>query len=111
MPIEGIPNSSKHRFCRRCHKWFVPEEGATFLPEATGPRGSLQALRISAIGKASDFQFQCTRCTRVRRITQVIIWLLFLTLIQRGRESFNLIPVPFFPVPFFPLVQVNSCIQ
>jgi len=81
MPVEGFPDPSRHRICRRCRKWFAPEEGSLALPEATGPLGSIRALRATVMGRESDLQFQCHRCTVVRRFTQIAIWSLLVAVI------------------------------
>jgi hypothetical protein len=42
-------------------------------PEITGPVGASQSLRAS-LGDASVLKFQCARCTRIRRVTQIALW-------------------------------------
>ncbi len=81
MAVEGIPDPSRQKICRRCRKWFDLEEGSLVRPAATGPLGSLRALRSNVLGRESDFQFQCHRCTAVRRVTQIVLWSLFLVVI------------------------------
>jgi rubredoxin len=72
MPIEGMPDPQLHRICRRCGKWFEPEEGALMAPEATGPMGAMRAAR--APFDPSLMRFQCTRCTWIRRTTERVLW-------------------------------------
>jgi hypothetical protein len=45
-------------------------------PEATGPFGASQRLRAS-LGDSSVLRFQCSRCTKVRRVTQITFWSAF----------------------------------
>jgi hypothetical protein len=73
MPITGMPDPTRHRICRRCQRWFEPEEGTLEAPEATGPVGASQLLRAS-LGDASVRRFQCARCTKIRRRTQIALW-------------------------------------
>ena len=74
MPVEGMPDTELHRICRRCQKWFFPEEGAYQSPEVTGPLGAMQAAR-AAVGDTSLRRFQCHRCSRIRRNTKLGLWL------------------------------------
>ena len=73
MPIEGMPDTKQHRICRRCQRWFEPDEGTLMTPELTGPVGASQSLRAS-LGDTSVLKFQCARCTRIRRVTQIALW-------------------------------------
>jgi len=72
VPIEGMPDPGVHRICRRCGQWFEAHEGTSMAPEVTGPLGYLRAMRAGIDG--SGMRFQCARCTRVRTLTQRIIW-------------------------------------
>jgi hypothetical protein len=76
MPHEGIPDPSHHKICRRCRSWFEPE-GSLVGPQFYGPFAMLRHLRIIVRGD-KELRFQCRRCTRVRRITQIVIWSLLL---------------------------------
>ena len=62
MPIEGMPDPQIHRICRRCGKWFEPEDGTLVAPEASGPLSVMRAARASF--DPSLLRFQCNRCTR-----------------------------------------------
>jgi len=73
MPITEMPDPARHRICRRCQQWFEPTEGTLEAPEVTGPLGAMHALR-AASGDQSLMRFQCARCTRIRRRTQLAIW-------------------------------------
>ena len=73
MPVEGMPEPSRHRICRRCQRWFEPDEGTMMAPEITGPVGALHSLRAS-LGDKSVLRFQCKRCTKIRQITQIALW-------------------------------------
>ena len=76
MPVD-LPDSSVHKICTRCHRWFDPDEGLMVLPEATGP---VSRLRLAAASIAADeraLRFICRRCLRARRATKAIIWLTF----------------------------------
>lgn len=79
MPVEGLPDPQTHRLCRRCGKWFEPRDGTLMTPEVTGPLGAMHAARASF--DPSLLRFQCSRCTRVRRTTQAVIWGTLLTLV------------------------------
>ena len=72
MPIEGIPDPQIHRICRRCGKWFEPEEGALVAPDGPGPLGAMRAVR--AAFDPSVMRFQCNRCTWVRRTRERVLW-------------------------------------
>lgn len=74
MPIDGVPDPSRHRICRRCQKWFEPVEGRAVSPEVTGPLGAMEALRGAVTGDSSILRFQCNRCSRIRTVTQGVIW-------------------------------------
>jgi hypothetical protein len=78
MPVEGMPDPTVHRICRRCGKWFDPAEGRLMAPEATGPMGMMHAARASFDG--SMLRFQCDRCTRIRRNTERALWATLLAL-------------------------------
>jgi hypothetical protein len=73
MPIAGMPDTTRHRICRRCQRWFEPHEGKLMTPELTGPVGASQSLRAS-LGDTSVLRFQCARCTKIRRVTQITLW-------------------------------------
>ena len=72
MPVEGLPDPQRHRICRRCGKWFEPDEGTLMAPEATGPLGAMRAMRASF--DSSLLRFQCDRCTRIRRTRERVLW-------------------------------------
>jgi hypothetical protein len=74
-----MPDAERHCICRRCQKWFEPNEGRLMAPEATGPLGAMRSLQASF--DSSVLRFQCHRCSRVRRATQIAIWATFLTLL------------------------------
>jgi hypothetical protein len=73
MPITEMPDPSRHRICRRCQQWFEPHEGSVLAPEMTGPLGAMQAIR-SVSGDPSVMRFQCHRCTKIRKATQIALW-------------------------------------
>ena len=73
MPVAGMPDTARHRICRRCQRWFEPEEGSIMPPELTGPVGASQRLRAS-LGDTTVLRFQCARCTRIRRRTEITLW-------------------------------------
>jgi hypothetical protein len=77
MPIKGLVDPAYHRICRRCRKWFEPEEGVVVAREVNGPFGAMRSLRAGLTGSDSEAQFQCHRCTKVRRIIKVTIWSMF----------------------------------
>jgi hypothetical protein len=37
MPVEGLPNPTLHRLCRRCGKWHHLHEGSYVMPSSSGP--------------------------------------------------------------------------
>ena len=67
-----MPDPQIHRICRRCGKWFEPEEGTLMAPEATGPMGAMRAARASF--DPSLLRFQCNRCTWIRRTRERLLW-------------------------------------
>lgn len=75
-PVSGMPDREVHRICRRCQKWYDAKDGALLPPEVGGPLSGLQAVRASMTNDASLLRFQCHRCTGIRRVTQVTLWLL-----------------------------------
>jgi hypothetical protein len=66
-PIEGMPDPDWHRICRRCGKWFEPDEGAMVLPETR-----FATTYLTSTG--SLLRFQCDGCTRARRRNRWILW-------------------------------------
>jgi hypothetical protein len=42
--------------------------------EATGPLGAMRALSQNLSGNEADLRFQCHRCTKVRKLTQIVLW-------------------------------------
>jgi hypothetical protein len=74
MPVEGIPDPARHRICRRCQNWFEPAEGTVVGPDVSGPLSAMHAVRLAVTDDQSLLRFQCHRCSRVRRVTQVAIW-------------------------------------
>ena len=81
MPIEGFPDSSVHKICPRCHKWFEPDEGVEALPEASGPISGMRNLGASMTESRSALRFMCHHCLRVRRNATRIIYGKFLTIV------------------------------
>jgi predicted nucleic acid-binding Zn ribbon protein len=74
MPIEGMPDPDWHRICRRCGKWFEPDEGTMVLPE-----GRFANTYLTSTG--SVLRFQCHGCTRSRRRNRLILWLTLAALV------------------------------
>jgi hypothetical protein len=37
MPVDGLPNPTLHRLCRRCGKWHHLHEGSYVMPASSGP--------------------------------------------------------------------------
>jgi hypothetical protein len=81
LMIEGMPDPKIHRICRRCQRWFYPEEGTLEAPEVTGPFGAMQAFRASIFADPRLLRFQCRRCTKVRRTTQQVLWVTLIGLV------------------------------
>jgi hypothetical protein len=93
MPVAGFPDPERHCLCKRCYQWFFPDEGDWKNPEDAGPWSRL--VRLTAWrGRQTQLQFQCRRCTRIRRITQGVIYGGFLTIITiiLILEHFGMIP-------------------
>jgi len=66
MPIEGLPDSAKHRVCMRCTKWFEPGEGSAAVRQSFGLSGGIADGIRNAAGDA-DIRFICRRCESIRR--------------------------------------------
>jgi len=80
VPVEGFPDSTRHKICIRCHKWFEPLEGVVASPESSGPIRSMRNLGAQMTGDSSALRFMCHRI-RVRRNTKLVILATFLRLI------------------------------
>ena len=76
MPVD-FPDSSVHKICMKCHRWFDPADGTMVLPEATGPFGKLRSIAASIAGDDSALRFICWRCHRRRQWTKAILWTSF----------------------------------
>ena len=72
-PID-LPDPDRARICRRCGNWFDPREGTLVGPEGRFEQGYL-------LGTGTVLRFQCNRCSRIRLITQAIIWGSFIGLV------------------------------
>ena len=73
MPV-FLPDPDLHKLCRRCRKWFEPDEGVLSLPEATGPISRLRQTAAIISGDERALRFICHRCAAVRRRTQIVLF-------------------------------------
>jgi hypothetical protein len=76
MPVD-IPDSTIHKICLKCHRWFEPEEGVLMEPESFSPLGRLRSVAKSIAGDEPDLRFICSRCLRRKQWTKAIIWISF----------------------------------
>lgn len=83
MPIEGFPDSSRHRLCIRCRKWHETHEGKTVAPSRIGGMlGAVSSTAILSAGlnpEAGRSRFLCNACRR--RKTQLRIAFILLAAI------------------------------
>jgi hypothetical protein len=76
MPVD-LPDSSVHKICMRCRRWFEPNDGTMVLPEATGPISGLRRAAATIADDESALRFICWQCLRRRRRSKAIIWIAF----------------------------------
>lgn len=72
MPIEGFPDTSVHRCCVRCRRWFFPNEGTDFVL----PRTRLAPTEFARVvsGVNDRVHFLCDGCARRRRHIRLILF-------------------------------------
>jgi len=64
MPVEGLPNPTIHRLCRRCRRWHHLHEGSYEQVSSSGPFSwIINAYRRQADPDATMI-FICTSCRR-----------------------------------------------
>ena len=86
MPIEGPPDPEVHRLCIRCKKWHHPAEGRMLGPPSDAgatndPISSLVVgLRRLIVGPGKP-RFICSRCYKIRKYTQLTVFVIFLVLV------------------------------
>ncbi len=64
MPVEGLPDRSKHRLCWRCQRWFLPHEGVIDYLPVRGPASFLLDRIARALEDDSRQRFFCDACHR-----------------------------------------------
>lgn len=74
MPIEGFPDSERHKLCIRCKQWHEPDEGKLVYPEAAGPLSGMRRTASALAGDESAMRFICFKCARARRRTKAILF-------------------------------------
>ena len=73
MPVEGLPDPSKHRVCIRCSQWFEPEDGLFTVRESLSVAGAI-ADGIRAAGGDDNRKFICHPCAAVRRRRKIALY-------------------------------------
>ncbi len=65
MPTTGFPDKEIHRFCVRCKRWHMPDDGIDYvLPRV---HSGVTAVGHVVAGTRQSIQFMCSRCVRARR--------------------------------------------
>ncbi len=62
MPVEGLPDPSIHRKCKRCGVWFHLHEGARCWPPKTGLLTLVHVSLAQGIDNDQDMKFYCAAC-------------------------------------------------
>jgi hypothetical protein len=76
-----MPDASRHKICRRCQKWFEPDEGVLDYLESSGPFSAMRAASARIAGNESAKRFTCHRCLKIRRITKYVVFGAFVALV------------------------------
>ena len=71
MSVEGFPDASMHRLCRRCRKWFAAEAGEEVSRDMLGPvtASGKAAIRLAGL---KPTEFLCHRCLRIVRTWKIV---------------------------------------
>ena len=74
MPIDGFPDTERHKLCIRCKQWHEPDEGKLAYPAAAGPISQMRHTTSALAGDESAMRFICFKCVRARRRTKAILF-------------------------------------
>ncbi len=62
MPVDGLPNPTIHRLCRRCARWHHLHEGSYIEPPAAGPVSWLLNSYQRHADPQAGQRFVCSAC-------------------------------------------------
>ncbi len=62
MPVDGLPNPTLHRLCRRCGKWHHLHQGSYVMPPASGPVSWLINGYQRQVDPQALLRFVCSDC-------------------------------------------------
>jgi hypothetical protein len=62
MPVDGLPNPTLHRLCRRCGKWHHLHEGSYVMPSSSGPVSWLISGYQRQVDPQALLRFVCSAC-------------------------------------------------
>lgn len=62
MPVDGLPNPTLHRLCRRCGKWHHLHEGSYVMPPSSGPVSWLIHGYQRQVDPQKLLRFVCNAC-------------------------------------------------
>ncbi len=62
MPVEGLPDPTIHRKCKRCGGWFHLHEGARCWPPKTGLLTLVHVALAQGVDQDDEKKFFCVAC-------------------------------------------------
>ncbi len=62
MPVEGLPDPTIHRKCKRCGGWFHLHEGARCWPPKTGLLTLVHVALAQGVDQDDEMKFYCAAC-------------------------------------------------
>jgi len=79
-PVE-LPDSARHKLCRRCGRWYEPADGVMRPRSDLRLVGWIEREGRAFAGLEPQLYFVCNGCLRRRRIVVAIIGLIFLAVV------------------------------
>lgn len=80
MAVEGFPDTSIHRLCRRCRKWFDADAGEEVSRDMLGPVTASGGAAVRLAG-LTPTEFLCNRCLRTVRTWKIAFLCLLVIMI------------------------------
>jgi hypothetical protein len=62
MPVEGLPDPTIHRKCKRCGGWFHLHEGNLCWPPKTRVLSTIYVSLAQGVDNEQDMKFYCAAC-------------------------------------------------
>ncbi len=70
MPVEGLPDPTIHRKCKRCGTWCHLHEGSRCWPPKTGLFSLVHVALAQGVDQDQEMKFYCAACQERNRVAE-----------------------------------------